>query len=117
MATSGVELLREPPGRKLGAVGFAAMPFRNLLRRIGENGNFPGEGLPVVAWSEIGGGRVCFDSIQKPLNEDWRNWQLPGWGWRKAALEARGRILDRGHSFQPLEGMRTYCEEPKKAIF
>ena len=39
-----------------------------------------------------------------------------GESWRKAVLEARGRILDRGHSFQHLEGIRTYCEEPKKPI-
>ena len=36
---------------------------------------------------------------------------------RKAALEAKARILDRGRSFQPLERMRAFCEEPKKAIF
>ena len=40
-----------------------------------------------------------------------------GESWRKAAFEARGRILDRGRSFEPREGMRSYCEEPKMPIF
>ena len=40
-----------------------------------------------------------------------------GESWLKSALEGRGRILDRGRSFQPLEGMRSYREEPKKPTF
>ena len=40
-----------------------------------------------------------------------------GESWRKAVLEARGRILDRGRSFEPCEGMRLHCEVPKKPTF
>ena len=35
----------------------------------------------------------------------------------KSALQVKSRILDRGRSFEPREGMKSYCEEAKKPIF
>ena len=54
---------------------------------------------------------------KEPHPRRWSQVGALGESWRKAVLEARDRILDRGRSFEPCERMRSHCEEPKKPVF
>ena len=75
-------------------------PWRRLGRMLGRLGDVLG-----APWEHLKAVLKRAGS-EKPNPRQGSQIGALGESWRKAALEARGRILDRGRSFQHLGGIR-----------